>query len=642
MPDTASKPLIRDGQPLLTRASQVRAASYNPETRTVLVSLGTGAPVERFDWRTGQTYIEILSLEPGAIRLDRLNGGAAFLESHNQADVKAVVGRFVKGSVRIEDGELVGEVRLSRAARHADTVADIIDGILGSTSVGYVVHRWDITRDEDTGIETRTASDWEPHEGSVVPVPADPTGGIRSPDPAHPTNTAPDPDGPATRTAPPKEEPPMSMQNEDALRAAREEGARAEAARQTEIRAAAMKVGLNDADIRSMLDDAAVTPDAARAQILDLIAERATKTEVRAQVNTGVTRDEGDNQIRALANAVEVKIGASSVADYARGVAGMRIPELARNYLRLRGIHTEGRSDREVCDIALRAPAAHSTSDFSAIFSNALNKKLQAAYTLSSDYTWWRDIATRQDFTDDRPRRIVSVSGLGVLPTITEGSEYQGLTQYDAYEEIEPEKKGGEFRLTLEMMTRDDLSAFARQSLEFAKSCQYTEHTMALAALTANMSDGKAVCHADHNNLSTSGGAPDITKIAELDAMLRAQTDGNGHVIGKGGTIGLFPVAQKVTVEQMYSDRVAYTDPADAPTVPLSASNRRYVPGLTTRYFLITGDPLAMEYGWVGTDGGPVVTQHPEYHNDSVVFHGRDWFGIGCVKFRDFACNPGA
>jgi len=626
--------ITRDGKPVETRAASFRPASYNPETRTITVSLGTGAPVLRYDWNADRNYTEILSMDPAHIRLDRMNGGAPLLRDHNSWSVDAVLGRFVKGSVRVEGGELIGDVRLSKAARNADTIGDVTDGILTDTSVGYWTYSWEITRDETTGIETRTCVDWEPMEGSIVPVPADTTGGVRAADKNVPI--APVQDAPVAPTTPERSEEERTMTDQE-MKALRDEGARAEAARQTEIRALPRPAGIEDADVEALARDANVTPADAGLRLLSLAAERAKKNEIRPQVD--VTRDEADTLLRGITSAVEFKGGV--VADLPAAAAdlrGLTVLDLAKRHLESRGVSVKGRTADEILGIAMRAEAGHTMGDFTSVFANVGNKKLQAAYTASSDYSWWKDLGTRADFPNSHPRYIVSLSGLGVLPTVTEGSDYEGVTQYDAHEIITPVKKGAEFRYTLEMAKNDDLGAFLRQAAEFGKSCQVTEHTMALAAMTANMVDGYAVCSAEHSNYVSAGGAPTVARIAVIDALLRAQTDGNGTVIGSGAKVGLFPIADRTVVEQMYSDRAVFTTVSDVPTVPLS---RRYVPGMSTVWFLGTGDPLAMEYGWMQGDGGPVVSQYPSYKNDAILFHARDWFGIGVVKYREFAKNAG-
>jgi hypothetical protein len=635
----APEQLTRDGQPLFTRGASFRAATYNPETRTVRVSLGTGAPVLRYDWASDRTYTEVLSMDPTHVRLERMNGGAPFLTDHRQWSTEAVIGRFVAGTVAIVDGELVGDVRLSKAARNADTTGDIVDGILADTSVGYRIYRMEITRDETTNEETRTAVDWEPVEGSVVPVPADTTGGIRSADqtvpPAGDTRATP---GATT----PKEVQTMDETQMEALRA---EGAKAEATRQTGIRALAEKASLTETDVRALLDDSAVTVESAGVRMWDIRAAKDAADPVRSQrIEAG--RDAGDAQFRAIAEAVEHQAGVRTLADVVepgRGLARKSLADLARMNLEAKGIRSAGLGDSEAIRMAIRAVAGHTTGDFSSVFSTVGYKSLMGMYTLANEYNWWKDLGRRSDFSTLNTRTIVKMTGMGGLPTVNEGADYQGVTQYDSAETINPlPKTGGELRLTFEMEGRDDLGAFTRCAAELGKTMQIGEHLKALAAIQANMADGEAVCSAAHANLSTSGGAPDLTKIAELDAKLRAATDGHlvtPHVIGTAGKVLLIPVAQRTTVEQLYSDRLYAADPADCPTVPLSAENRRAVPGLTTKYFLCTANPLGMEYGWY--QGGPTVTQYAEEKSDSLIWHARNVFGIGVIRHQDFASNPG-
>ena len=97
--------------------------------------------------------------------------------------------------------------------------------------------------------------------------------------------------------------------------------------------------------------------------------------------------------------------------------------------------------------------------------------------------------------------------------------------------------------------------------------------------------------------------------------------------------------ASRTVVEQLYSDKLFASDPTDCPTVPLLPANRRAVPGLTTKYFLCTANQLALEYGWY--EGGPTVTQYPEWKSDSLIWHCRDIFGIGVIRHQDFACDSG-
>ncbi|RAI33988.1 peptidase, partial [Rhodoplanes roseus] len=108
----------------------LRAGSYDEAANTIEVIWTTGATVRRYDWRRDGYIDEQLVVEPGAIRLDRLNGGAPFLNTHDAWTLDSVIGAVERGSVKIGKGQGTATVRLSRAPSHADIVQNIRDGII--------------------------------------------------------------------------------------------------------------------------------------------------------------------------------------------------------------------------------------------------------------------------------------------------------------------------------------------------------------------------------------------------------------------------------------------------------------------------------------------------------------------------------
>ena len=136
--------------------------------------------MRRTDWWDGTEYDEVLSLEPGAVRLDRLNLGAPYLDSHNSYGLENVIGSVVPGSAKIAEGIGTCRILLSRAAGDADTVQKIKDGVIRNNSVGYWLHKIVKTQGDDGSVARWDVVDWEPLEISAVPIPADPGSQIRS------------------------------------------------------------------------------------------------------------------------------------------------------------------------------------------------------------------------------------------------------------------------------------------------------------------------------------------------------------------------------------------------------------------------------------------------------------------------------
>ena len=147
----------------LQRFFQLDRAALDEENRTVRLSFSSEEPVER--WFGS----EVLSHSPESVRMDRLNGGAPLLWNHDTSDQ---IGRVESAS--IEDGRGYAVVRFSKSARAEELYQDVVDGITSNVSVGYRIHEMEQEGDK----EVYRATDWQPHEISLVSVPADASVGI--------------------------------------------------------------------------------------------------------------------------------------------------------------------------------------------------------------------------------------------------------------------------------------------------------------------------------------------------------------------------------------------------------------------------------------------------------------------------------
>lgn len=154
-------------------AVEVRADTFNPDDRTVEVVWSTGAKVKRYDWNKDGWYIEELSMEPKAIRMDRFNAGMSLLDTHDGYSMNSRIGAVIPKSVRVEGGKGIAVVKLSRNQLGEQILTDLRDGMPIQISVGYKVHRYEKTTSEEGSIPTYRAIDWEPMELSAVPIPAD-------------------------------------------------------------------------------------------------------------------------------------------------------------------------------------------------------------------------------------------------------------------------------------------------------------------------------------------------------------------------------------------------------------------------------------------------------------------------------------
>ena len=170
------------------RALQLERAAINEEARTASLAFASETPYERY-WG-----IEILDINPTAMRQGRLRSGANLLVDHDTRDVVGVIESVEVGADRVARAT----VRFGKSARAEEVWQDVRDGIRRNVSVGYMIHKAQLVEQRD-GVETFRVTDWEPFEVSLVSVPADPTVGVgRSLDSTRDTG----PDADPTATAP--------------------------------------------------------------------------------------------------------------------------------------------------------------------------------------------------------------------------------------------------------------------------------------------------------------------------------------------------------------------------------------------------------------------------------------------------------
>lgn len=113
---------------------------------------------------------EILSHEPGAVDLSRIEKGAVALLFNHDRD--ALIGKVSNPQLR--NGRLYVDLRFSQSEAGQQALADAKDGILTECSIGYSVAKFEVDEDE----ETYTATKWELFECSLVTIPADHTVGV--------------------------------------------------------------------------------------------------------------------------------------------------------------------------------------------------------------------------------------------------------------------------------------------------------------------------------------------------------------------------------------------------------------------------------------------------------------------------------
>jgi len=155
---------------LMTRAAEIRPSSIDEANRTVDVIWSTGARVARYGGPLSGRWSE--ELDMNGAKLERLNGGANLLDSHQAGSVRNILGKVERAWV--ENGMGLATVRFSTRPDVEGLWQDVRSGIISSISVGYRIHRIDrVPRQGDGGVDLGRVVEWTPTELSFVSAPAD-------------------------------------------------------------------------------------------------------------------------------------------------------------------------------------------------------------------------------------------------------------------------------------------------------------------------------------------------------------------------------------------------------------------------------------------------------------------------------------
>ena len=325
----------------------------------------------------GGSYYEELSLGD-AVNMERLNNGAPLLNSHKAADLSDIVGVVERAWIDEKEGRAL--VRFSDRAEVEPIWRDVQTGIIRNISVGYAVHEFErIDSKREGEPHTLRATNWEPMELSLVPIPADAMAATRELETVQEPTEKQEPLHMDETREMEQAAPVEAVATAPDTQAITEAAIKAERARAAEIRKSVKAAGLDDAFAESMVSDG-VAVDAARAAVIDQLAARQAATPTVQHVS--VTEDASDKRAACLNAALEARVGLGEWTDAAKSERSSTMLDMAKETLSRSGHNIVGMSKSE---IAFRA--MHSTSDFPLLLSNVARKSLMGAYEAEAQ-TW--------------------------------------------------------------------------------------------------------------------------------------------------------------------------------------------------------------------------------------------------------------
>jgi len=676
--------------PALRRAAELAPNTIDPETRSVEVIWSTGARVRRLSL-FGDPHDEELSMAPDHVRLERLNNGAPFLKVHDAGDLDAVIGSVVPGSARIENGQGIARIRLSERDAVGDIWRDIEAGHIRAVSIGYQVHRYEVSKPEG-GRELWRAVDWTPFEISAVPVGADPAAGFRANQNLHdcvlhrsaagqtqqrtnvmhdtdqieattrdatdtPTDNATEAKDAGLRQKPketsarsqPKPAPDPAP--EDRTRSLDTDALVTEVRAQERERVSTIHGLVEKLHLeRGFADDLirrGVSIDEARRLILDQVAAQSEETRTFGHVSVPLGgRDERITRRDAVANALLHRYSPTlfPLEDAAREYRGMTLMELARESLETAGASTRGLSRDEVATRAL-----HSTSDFPEILAAVTNKTLRQAYEA---YPRTFMLFCRQVLaTDFKAMHRVQLGEAPQLLEVGESGEFKRGTLGESKESYKVKTYGRVVAITRQTLINDDLDAFTRIPAMYGNSIAQLESDVVWGIITANpaMADGNALFHTTHKNLAGTGAALAVDAVGAARAAMAKQTGlDKKTVLNVRPAFLIVPASLELKAEQMVAQNLVPA--ATASVVPQSIrtlapiSEPRLDAASETAWYLAASPNQidTIEYAYLEGQQGAYIETRNGFDVDGVEIKCRLDFGAKAIDWRGLYKNPGA
>ncbi len=634
---------------LLHTRAMFEPSTINVEERTVELVWTTGAQVKRASWSRGD-YIEELSLQPGAVRLDRLNAGAPLLNSHSSYDLRDQIGVVLRGWLTGSEGRAL--VKFSRRDDVEPFFQDVRDGIIRNVSVGYKVHK---TERDETGITPiERAVDWEPFELSLVPIPADAGSQVRSeePTPTPPQERSVDElnQGAAAAEAAPN----IAVETRAEARGAEPtvtlgfdvqsaEQIRAEERRRTAgILDTTRKLGVDEKLAHQLIVDG-VALDEARMQLIDARAtseQRATSGTSRVEV----TLDHGEKRFAAKLEHLKFRANLGEMNDGAREYRSSTLLDLCRDSLELAGINHRG-MDRS--EIALRA--MHATADFPLLMASIQRVSLRAAY--APEQQTWRPFATQRNLPDFREMKELEVGGQLLPEEIKENGEYKAGTIQEQQGSWKLTEYGKKLVIGRRLIINDNLGYITRAVEILARGTSVLESNLVWGLITGNAkctADGKALFDASHNN--TGAGVIGVAGISAARQKMRNQKDFTGknplYVVPR---YILLPTTLETTFEvfnaPITSTQTSNSNPFTGKLTPI-VEPRLDVNGAngTTEYYIVGEYPGVdrVVFGGLEGEGGPTIESEIKRDPDGIVTYLRHDFGCMVAQHQAFYKSSGA
>ena len=425
-------------------------------------------------------------------------------------------------------------------------------------------------------------------------------------------------------------------------------GVAAERNRVASIRDIGRRASMSEADINTAIGDNS-TVEAFRTRAFDTLSARSRQAPTSsAQASPG--RDENDTRRLGMRDALVARLARASgqrnvqIPEHARAWGEMGFAEMAADCIGWRG-HL--RTPQQVIQVMERA--FHSTSDFPAIFSDALNQRLLARYTTAMPT--YRLFAAPYMATDFRAINVVRAGDFPQPQRILETGEIPTASFSESKEQLVVHPYGVRINITRQMIVNDNLGAIDQVLGSYGDTILGWENDLVFALLVSNaftgptlLTDSTVMFHANHKNETAAGTAINITEVGKGRAQMMKQKSLDGRNLNLMPTLLLTGPDRLTEAEQL----VATINPALIAAAQTEWIKRLRPAGdanITGDHWWLFADPSVAPcfvYGTLQGFEGPRLSTEDPFTVQGVSVKLEHDFGCAGIDYRGATHNEGA
>lgn len=663
---------------MCTRAL-ISPGTFNAEKNTCDIVFATEAPYQRSGWRIGidTPYNEVLSCKPGSCRMQRIEQGLPLFDNHPY-DMKAAIQLGKVVDITFENGEAKGKMvfgaRMDEAMKE-----DIKNGIISAISVGYQVHKLLEDPNAEGDYPTYIATDWEPLEVSLAPVPADPAASTKSED----KNV-------------------LTTINEKCMtiEEVKKNGSDEQKTRLAQIRYVTRNSHIEDEKIEEYFNSEKTVEDIEKEcksdkpettqektideqiteakrnagkeelQKIEEIINAAKKADIPAEKAFGWYKEGKslnevyqliiqefkkndpaiDNKAGVKATDMEKKLEGAEKAllhracpsqfkdDNKNEFRSMSLIEMAKALARSKGVDLSMLSKTQIADRIFKREM--STSDFPLLLENVSNKMLRADYQGMPEY--WAKVAREIPFTDFKEKSFYQIDSANGMKESKEGDEIKYGKMTESKQKAQIKKYAEGLLFTREAFINDDLAAFERIPSKFVNDWELLKGDIVWGIIINNkMFDNKAIFSSDNANLADIAGVVSDETLSAARAAMKSQTSISGKKIRVIPRFLIVSPDQETQAQKMLTIISAQTT-ANV-NIWQGAFELICEPRFSGAPWYLAADPNTVDglvYGYL--DGvGLRSYREDDFNHDAIKFAVRGEFGAAMIDHRGWYKNAG-